>query len=187
MEVEDIGGVKFAKFPHGWLALPQKLDPLAENWHRVFARAENLRIELTFFYRGFAIDDQSAKTFQDVISNKKVGAVAEKLTPLEIKGLSISMGYNHAGDNQYSNSAMPGNTGGPIFDLAEAAAKPVGGRNVLYARGDFNSGTHYAGIFYPTDSTGRVIEEFMLQAPDKVLLKQHLPAFESILKTFIWR
>ncbi len=187
MEVEDIGCVKFARFPDRWLALPQKPDPLADHWTRVFALADNFKVELSFYYRGKPIDDQTASQFADLVSHRSVGNVAEKLTPLEIKNLQIAMGFNHAGDNQYTNSNMAGTTNGPIFDLAEVAAKTVSGRTVLYARGDFNSGTHYAGIFYPSDSSGRVIEEFMLQAPDKVLLKQHLPAFESILKTFVWR
>ncbi|MDZ4837443.1 MAG: hypothetical protein SGJ27_26960 [Candidatus Melainabacteria bacterium] len=187
MEVEDIGCVKFARFPDRWLALPQKPDPLTDHWTRVFARADNFKIEISFYYRGMPIDDDTAKRFNDLVTSRTVGAVPEKLSPIEIKDLQIAMGYNHAGDNQYTNSNMPGAANGPIFDLAEVSAKRVAGRTVLYARGDFNSGTHYAGIFYPSDSTGRVIEEFMLQAPDKVLLKQHLPAFESIIETFVWR
>ena len=171
----------------GWFELPQQPDPMAEGWRRTFILTGDSDVTMAFSYRGNPVDKSSAEALREILTAKPAAIGDEKLTPQEIILLRDVMDYETAGNNQYTNSAKPGAPGGPVFDLIETSTRRVVSRTVLYIRGSLRSGRQYAGIFYDADSSGQVIEEFVIHAPSKKELKEHIGKFETALSTIAWR
>lgn len=185
-ELSEIGGVKSVLISNEWFELPQEPDPLREGWSRSFVLTGGEDVKLAFSYRGTPVDQSSASAFREILDEKPALIGDEKLSPQEIIKVQSVLGYNTAGNNQYTNSNEPGSGTGPVFDLIEANTRRVVSRPVLYIRGGFRSGRQYVGIFYDTDGKGKFIEEFMLHANSKKLLQLHLDKFESALGTIVW-
>lgn len=184
-EIHKIGCVQTALIPRGWIEIPQKPDMLSDNWSRTFKLQANKSIEMSFYYRGMPVDKKSSTRLKEIIESKPARDNDEKLTPPEIKAMEVVMGYMNAGDNQYTNPSTNGREA-PVFDLTHALTRHVNGKTVLFVQGAFKNGKHYAGIFYSADSSGQVIEEFMIHTPNKHLLNEHLEYFEIVLGSINW-
>ena len=184
-EINKIGCVSSATIPKGWVELPRQPDLLSDNWVRTFKFEANKSIEMSFYYRGMPVDKESARYLKNLLEAKPATTGDEKLSPLEIKTMEVVMGYMNAGDNQYTNPSVNGREA-PVFDLTHALTRHINGKTVLYVQGSFKNGKNYAGIFYIADSTGQVIEEFMIHAPNKHILKEQLEAFEKVLDSLRW-
>ena len=186
-QVRNIGLVSSIEIPRGWIEQPQRSDLFRGDWRRSFHPVKNDEVEMMFLYRGSLLDAASASEFQSIIRGKTAEIEAEKLTPQEICKLQFVMGYETAGNNQYSNPTYaPDSHDGPVFDLVAAMTRMVSTRTVLYVRGSFKSGKEYAGIFYPSSANPRMIEEFAIQAPDKILFGKFESAFDSALESISW-
>lgn len=179
--IENLGCLKKASIPDGWTELPRPAEELSEFRQRKFFSSFDNDVELVFYFRGQAIDAESASRFREVLEAKPANASEEKLTPNEIISLQILMGFDHAGNNQYTNPDSP------RFDLVMAATKRVNGRTILAVRGNFRGGKHYAGVFFAADKEHELIEEIMLQAPSAAKLAKYLDKLEFVLSKIEWK
>ncbi|MBX9695375.1 MAG: hypothetical protein K2Z81_23525 [Cyanobacteria bacterium] len=195
-EVTNVGVVEKATIPNGWFELPRPLDPFADGWNRSFTLHSNPRVEMSFRYRGIALDRESAREFKEVLETKRADKDDEKLTPREIRNLQVVMGYETAGDNQYTflasslssrSAAHLSSVRQPVFDLHSAVTHRIKNKTVLFVEGQFRSGNFYAGIFYGTGSGCEFVEEFMIHAPTQELFKKFSTQFHDVLKSFVWQ
>ncbi len=192
-EVTNLGVIKKATIPNGWFELPRALDPFEDGWTRTFMLQSNPKVEMTFSNRGNFLDRESARAFKEVLETKSGNA--HKLTPREIRDLQVVMGYETAGDNQYTflasslssrSAAHLSSVRQPVFDLHFAEIRSIKGRTVLFVEGKFQSGNLFAGIFYCSGAAFDVVEEFMIHAPDQELFKKFSKQFHDVLKTVVW-
>lgn len=182
------GAVKKASLPNGWVLLPSEPDTgdFGERWERIFISLFDEGVEIRFFYRGQPVDPESANFFKRLMVDKPALNGPEKLTPQEIVGLQTVMGLNNAGNNQYTNPQLASSADGPAFDLSEAATRHFSGRTILFIKGKFKSGFHYAGIFYNADESGQMIEEALIQANSSKKLNKYMGEFEQTLANLEW-
>lgn len=179
--IENIGCLKKASIPDGWMELPRPMEELSDSRQRKFTSAADKDVELVFYFRGQAIDSNSATLFKELIQAKPAQSGEEKLSPAEIISMQILMGFEHAGNNQYTNPESA------RFNLLSAGTKQVSGRTVLCVRGNFQNGKHYAGVFFNADPEHELIEEIILQAPSTNKLSKYLDTLESVLSRIEWR
>lgn len=193
--VNNIGMVNQATIPTGWFELPRQPSPFEESWTRSFTLNSNPQVELTFRFRGNEIDKTSATTFKELLQARFDSNDQTPLTPTEIRELQVVMGYETAGDNQYTFLASPlssrssahlASVRQPVFDLTCAFIRQVNHRAVLFVDGKFKSGNLYCGAFYVSSHNDRIVEEFMLHAPSQQLFKLALKHFDSVLNSFVW-
>jgi hypothetical protein len=183
-QLSAIGGIESIQLSGEWFELPQEPNPFSDGWQRLFILKGDSDAQIAFSYRGEAVDSESATAFRDIISIGSTATDGRELTSFEIVKLQDVMGRNTAGDNQFSNESA---AGAPLFELTEATVRTVASRAVLFIRGSFRSGRHYAGIFYATDAAGQEIEEIMFHSGSKKQLREHLAKFDSALNTIVWK
>lgn len=186
-ELENIGAISQTSIPDGWMETPRQPDEFSDTWSRSFVMAFDPAVELTFFCRGNPVDAESAEAFKEITTKKPAFGRDEKLTPREIIRMQVILGFDHAGNNQYTNTKPIGEPDGPNFELKEAACRRIGDKTVLYVRGKFVRGKYYAGIFFPAEErSGRVFEEVIMQAGSSRKLQDNLYHFEHVTNNIKW-
>ncbi len=186
-ELENIGSIAKTSMADGWVEMPREPDVFTDTWSRSFTLAFDPSVELLFFSRGLPVDPDSAAFFKEVTSLKPAHGADDKLTPQEIIRLQVIMGFENAGNNQYTNTKPLGDPDGPAFELKEAACRRIGDHTVLYVRGKFVHGKHYAGILYnAAERSGLVFEEVMIQASSSRKLQDNMYHFEHVINNIDW-
>ena len=186
-ELENIGAIKKTSLLDGWVEFPRQPDEFADSWSRSLTLAFDQSIELVFFCRGIPVDPDSAAFYRQLVTEKPALTGDEKLTPQEIIRLQVILGYNNAGNNQYTNAKPLGDPAGPAFELKEAACRRVKERTVVYVRGKFVHGKHYAGIFFNAQAHNNLLfEEVIMQASSSRKLQDSLYHFEHVTNNINW-
>lgn len=186
-ELENIGAISKTSIPSGWMEPPRQPDEFSDSWSRTLVLAFDPSVELTFYCRGVPVDPDSSAAFLEITSKKPAFGQDDKLTPQEVIRLQVILGFNHAGNNQYTNTKPIGEPDGPAFELKEAACRRIGDKTVLYIRGKFVHGKYYAGIFFfAEERSGLIFEEVLLQAPSNRKLQDNLYHFEHVTNSIKW-
>jgi hypothetical protein len=113
------------------------------------------------------------------------------LTVDEIKALHMVMGFNHAGNNQYTNDAPKGTRDYHVFSMKSAEIATLNGRNVLKLSGAFQNDKgiptmEYEGFLFPAKQNIADIEEVFFQAPTRGKMMRYQTAYEQTLRTIEW-
>lgn len=185
-EILNAGAIQRTSLPEGWFEKVNKPDPLSQGWTKSFSLSFDPSVEIVLFSRGESLDQDSANYFKNLLAQKPAAAGDEKLSPQELVQLQSVLGFNSTGDNQYTNPNSSASGFGPAFEIKEACTRTLNKRTVLFIKGVFSHGKHYAGIFYPADSTGKLIEEAMLQAPSSRKLKDNFYHFQHLSDHIEW-
>lgn len=186
-ELEKIGSIAKTSMADGWVEMPREPDIFSDSWSRSFTLAFDPAVELVFFSRGLPVDPDSAAFFKQLTDDRPGHTSDDKLAPQEIVRLQVIMGFENAGNNQYTNAKPLGEPDGPVFELKEAACRRIGDRTVLVVRGKFVHGKHYAGIFFnAAEKSGLVFEEVMIQAPSSRKLQENMYHFDHVINNITW-
>ncbi len=185
----DIGSVRSISLPDDWFESKTRNSDIAitPGWSREFLLSSDRRVNIALACRSVPVDHESAAVFQQLRNLKPGYTGKERLTEKEIVSLQMVMGFKTAGNNQYTTGTLFSASGGPAFSLTEALMRQIASQAVLFVRGHFRSGRHYAGIFYQSDTSPRIIEEVMIHASDRGSLRKHLIKFENAVDSIDWR
>ncbi len=190
-EMTDFGQIKEITLPEGWVEAPAEKG-LSTVTLRMFHPEGKNDISINLYYRGQPLDEDSARTFHNLLSARAGSHAPEKLSPLEIRSLDRAMGYTTVGDNQYTNSARRGDRNYPVFNLATAEVLPVNGRTTLKVTGTFQDQNgmplnEYCGYFIDADGQGKNVDEIFYQAKTRGKYMLHVKDFENTLKSIQWQ
>lgn len=185
-ELEHVGRIRRISIPDGWVPEEQPEDLFSQAWKVSFRSAENNQVELIIYYRGIPIDEKSAALFSTIAAGKPAVHGPEKLAPSEIMSLRIMMGFEHTGNNQYTNTNSPDTIDGPVFDLHVAEIRRIADQVVLFVSGKYSSGNHYSGIFYQADAAGRIIHQIGINSPTSAAQLKYSDDLDQILSSIEW-
>lgn len=186
-ELTNQGSIRHMTIPSGWNESSNEQGSIGMRSMRTFSKAGEPDAQISVFYRGLPVSDQTANAFHDLLQRKTAGQRHEVLTMSEIRGLSEAMGTSTVGDNQWTNPAKPGDRTAPAFKMSNAYTMQVDGKTVMAVEGSFvdqsgKSINDFQGIFIDSDGTGKRIQEVFVQTPPGQM-PRHSQSFKQVLNS----
>lgn len=175
--IDNTGRILKAELPQRWKPRDEEVDAMASTDRRAYVNEVDDDIELLFLIRGQTLDPGSAAKLKTLLGRKAV----VQLSTSDIIDMQLVMGYEQAGNNQYTNP------GGNVFDLTEASVIQASAKPVLFVRGSFKRGKHYAGVLFNENNGFDHVQEIMLQSSTSTSVDRHLPALHHVLDRIVWR
>jgi hypothetical protein len=154
--------------PAGWIKSKTPFSQADNSSLESFSPPGNPDLTINHYYRGHELNNQSAEAFRNILEKKPAANREQLLSPSEIKALSQVFGQSSVGDNQHSNSAAPGTSAAPTFQLDLAYTKQIKGMPGVVVEGRFvdANGTpqkEFIGAFIDSTGTGKVVQEVYLE------------------------
>jgi len=161
------GPVAQMHLPPGWI-FGEKQDSGARRYSfQNLHPAGNESAMVSFFYRGFQIDEQSAVSFKRILAEE-----VHDLTFAELE--SIREVIQDRADPQF-------------FDLKLVRTKTLNNKRILVIEGFYKHCPEgRLELFVPADSEGRIIQEIFYQAPI-VSYPQFRPAACKAFDSIVWK
>lgn len=184
--LKNEGAIKQMIVPPGWIYDKSNVTQISASVLKKFHFQDDDATTISLYYRGNPVSEEQGKMFINLLRAKSAHS-DWKLTVDEIKLLSPIMGAV-VGDNQYTNSILPGSNASPTFKIESARVRNVDGRAVLQVRGQIvdengNPTKNYDGIFIPVDDAGRQIQQVTLQCDPKRDFAPLATQFDAAVRT----
>ena len=183
VSINQEGSIYSANLPGDWNSTRENLA--IRTLTRLHPKDDE-SVSISMIQPGRPITAAAAEAFHSLLNQP-----AHTLSPDEVKSVEKVMNTLNAGDNQYTNSAQPGDRYAPNFRLSGSRTGEINGKPVLEVEGSFvnqmgNPTDVFKGIFIDRDGTGTSIQGVALDAPDSQRYSQYSTAFENMLQSIKW-
>jgi hypothetical protein len=164
-EIARLGCIEFMLIPEGWVKGKTVVGIRGASFFRDYHEAIEPSVQLTFYYRGYRIDQFAGQTFRAMLSAPK------SISKEELQNCETIVG-------------VVANPAEFLFDAAEVFA--LEGRNVLEVQGTYIKSNIKAKIvFIDGDDTGTAVREISYIAPVK-LFDEFKDQADCALHSIVW-
>ncbi|GEM_PF-2084024 len=201
------------KMPSNWDLAKQKASG-APNFDYVYTFKPPSAygdVEISILNRGGALSDAGSKNFSKLLEDNKGITIPKVLydkswAPNDprakegaelIRSLAETLGRNHQGDNQFTNSSPFGSARAPGFQIDRMELRNVNGKVVLSVEGESknkltgSTAAHFSGIYAPNrvERLGNEVTEvhqMYMYSADKAAYTLNKLGYNKALRSIQW-